>query len=154
MLPFTWALGLPDAFARRIARNIQIILQEESALGAVLDPAGGKIYVSNVVTPNEGYWVDDNNGFLSLLTAEAKIEKLRWLEGSAGMPIHAPKGMCILDGKLYFNDNTQLKRCSLDAPGKVEVIPLPGAKKLNDLATDGKSIWATDTETGKVLGLS
>lgn len=48
VLPFSYALGQPDAFARRIARNIQIILQEESSLGAVLDPAGGSWYVENL----------------------------------------------------------------------------------------------------------
>jgi methylmalonyl-CoA mutase len=41
VLPFTWALGKPDAFARRIARNTQLILQEESALSHVRDPAAG-----------------------------------------------------------------------------------------------------------------
>lgn len=41
VLPFTSALGLPTAFARRIARNTQIILQEESHIGRVADPAGG-----------------------------------------------------------------------------------------------------------------
>ncbi len=46
-LPFTFANGQPDAFARRIARNIQIILQEESSLGIVLDPSGGSWYVED-----------------------------------------------------------------------------------------------------------
>ena len=41
VLPFTWARGKPDAQARRIARNTQIILQEESALARVADPAAG-----------------------------------------------------------------------------------------------------------------
>lgn len=41
VLPVTWALGQPDAFARRIARNTQIVLMEESGLGRVTDPAGG-----------------------------------------------------------------------------------------------------------------
>ncbi len=41
VLPFTAAAGQPDATARRIARNIQIILMEESGLGRVMDPAGG-----------------------------------------------------------------------------------------------------------------
>jgi methylmalonyl-CoA mutase len=39
--PFTWALGRPDAFARRIARNTHLVLQEESGLGRVVDPAAG-----------------------------------------------------------------------------------------------------------------
>ena len=41
VLPFTQALGLPDAFARRIARNTQLVLLEESNLGKVADPAAG-----------------------------------------------------------------------------------------------------------------
>lgn len=48
VLPFTYAHGQPDAFARRIARNIQLILQEEASLGAVSDPAGGSWYVESL----------------------------------------------------------------------------------------------------------
>ncbi|MEI4277212.1 methylmalonyl-CoA mutase subunit beta [Klenkia terrae] len=46
--PFDAALGLPDAFARRIARNTQALLTEESHLGRVLDPAGGSWYVESL----------------------------------------------------------------------------------------------------------
>lgn len=48
VLPFTFALGKPDAFARRVARNIQIVCQEESHLGRVTDPAGGSWYVEQL----------------------------------------------------------------------------------------------------------
>lgn len=41
VLPHTIALGLPDAAARRIARNIQHVLLEESHLAKVADPAAG-----------------------------------------------------------------------------------------------------------------
>jgi len=41
VLPFTAAIGLPDRFARRIARNTQLILLEESNLAKVSDPAAG-----------------------------------------------------------------------------------------------------------------
>ncbi|MBM6582595.1 methylmalonyl-CoA mutase subunit beta [Microvirga sp. BT689] len=41
VLPFTAALGLPDAFARRVARNTQAILLDESNLARVADPAAG-----------------------------------------------------------------------------------------------------------------
>ncbi len=40
-LPYTLALGLPDAFARRVVRNSQIVLIEESNLAKVSDPAAG-----------------------------------------------------------------------------------------------------------------
>ncbi len=41
VLPLDYALGQPSALARRIARNTQIVLQEESGLARVIDPAGG-----------------------------------------------------------------------------------------------------------------
>lgn len=41
VLPHTLALGLPDAFARRAARNTQLVLLEESNLAKVTDPAAG-----------------------------------------------------------------------------------------------------------------
>ncbi|MFC7866833.1 methylmalonyl-CoA mutase family protein [Streptomyces murinus] len=48
VLPFDHALGLPDAFARRIARNTSTILIEESYLARVIDPAGGSWYVERL----------------------------------------------------------------------------------------------------------
>ncbi|MGW3912010.1 methylmalonyl-CoA mutase family protein [Streptomyces sp. NPDC005070] len=48
VLPFDHALGLPDAFARRISRNTSTILIEESHLSRVIDPAGGSWYVEKL----------------------------------------------------------------------------------------------------------
>jgi methylmalonyl-CoA mutase len=46
--PFDTRLGLPDGFARRIARNTQTLLLEEASLGRVADPAGGSWYVERL----------------------------------------------------------------------------------------------------------
>lgn len=43
--PFDAALGLPDDFGRRLARNVQAILHDEAGLARVADPAGGSYYV-------------------------------------------------------------------------------------------------------------
>jgi methylmalonyl-CoA mutase len=48
VLPYTWALGKPDQFARRIARNTHLVLQEESSLGRVMDPAHGAWFIERV----------------------------------------------------------------------------------------------------------
>jgi len=47
-LPHTAALGLPDAFARRVARNTQLILLEESNLARVADPAAGSGAIEDI----------------------------------------------------------------------------------------------------------
>jgi methylmalonyl-CoA mutase len=67
--PLDAAIGPSDAFSRRLARNTQIILQEETHLNRVIDPAGGS-------------W------FLETLTgqlAERAWELLRQVEGRGGM---------------------------------------------------------------------
>jgi methylmalonyl-CoA mutase len=48
ILPFDAALGVPDGFARRIARNIQVLLKEEACVSRVTDPAGGSWYVETL----------------------------------------------------------------------------------------------------------
>lgn len=48
VLPFDAAIGASDDFARRIARNTQSILHDESSLARVIDPAGGSWYVESL----------------------------------------------------------------------------------------------------------
>ena len=49
-LPFTAALGLPDRLARRIARNAQLVLLEESNLAKVSDPVAGAGGIEDLTT--------------------------------------------------------------------------------------------------------
>lgn len=46
--PFTRPLGRPTDFARRQARNVQLVLMEEAGLGRVADPAGGAWFVEHL----------------------------------------------------------------------------------------------------------
>lgn len=74
VLPFTQALGLPDALARRIARNTQLVLIEESGLGRVDDPAAGSGYVEALTTAlAEAAWA----GFQQIEREGGIIESLK-----------------------------------------------------------------------------
>ncbi len=46
--PFDTAIGQPDAASRRIARNTLHVLQDESHLNRVVDPAGGSWYLDSL----------------------------------------------------------------------------------------------------------
>lgn len=46
--PFDEPLGLPNEFSRRVARNTQLVLREESHLDHVVDAAGGAWYVEKL----------------------------------------------------------------------------------------------------------
>ena len=48
VLPFDAALGLPEAFGRRIARNTSALLVAESHVAAVSDPAGGSYAIERL----------------------------------------------------------------------------------------------------------
>jgi methylmalonyl-CoA mutase len=48
LIPFNTRHGTPDAFARHLARNTHLILQEEAQLGRVADAAGGSFYIESL----------------------------------------------------------------------------------------------------------
>ena len=48
VLPFDAAYEKPSDFSMRIARNVQLILKEESHFDHVVDPAGGAYYIENL----------------------------------------------------------------------------------------------------------
>ncbi|MCU0371857.1 MAG: acyl-CoA mutase large subunit family protein [Ignavibacteria bacterium] len=47
---FDETAGVPDEFSRRLARNTQNILKEESHLSSLVDPAGGSYYVETLTS--------------------------------------------------------------------------------------------------------
>ncbi|MGI5952264.1 MAG: methylmalonyl-CoA mutase small subunit [Brooklawnia sp.] len=48
VLPFDAAWGLPNDLSRRLARNTQVVLAEESNIGRVNDPAGGAWFIESL----------------------------------------------------------------------------------------------------------
>jgi methylmalonyl-CoA mutase len=52
--PFDARLGLPDAFARRIARNTHSLLAEEAGVARVADPVGGSWYAERLTADLAG----------------------------------------------------------------------------------------------------
>jgi methylmalonyl-CoA mutase len=73
VLPYDDVIGPSDAVAQRLARNAQIILQEEGQLGRVLDAAGGSYYVEHLTQAlAEAGWkqfqeLERRGGMLSVL---------------------------------------------------------------------------------------
>jgi methylmalonyl-CoA mutase len=67
--PMDAAVGPSDEFSRRLARNTQAILQEESRLNRVIDPAGGSYFLET----------------LTAQLAEKAWGLFRELEGQGGM---------------------------------------------------------------------
>ncbi|KAA1262360.1 Methylmalonyl-CoA mutase small subunit [Rubripirellula obstinata] len=81
-LPFDHAAGLPNDFSRRIARNTVLILQEESHLHRVMDPAGGSWFLENLTSEmSEKAWavfqeVEAQGGMLPALKSNFIADKI------------------------------------------------------------------------------
>jgi len=91
VLPLESAIGLPTKFGRRIARNTQIVLQEESALSRVADPASGSWMVESLthelaetawgifqnIEAGGGLAASLENGSVADMVAATEIERAR-----------------------------------------------------------------------------
>jgi methylmalonyl-CoA mutase len=138
VLPHTAALGLPDAFARRIARNMQLILLEESNLARVSDPAAGSGAFESLteqlclaawtqlqaIEHAGGAWTALENGLVQRNVAAAR----------AACEQAVAHGQDILTGSNAFPDIAETPPAVLDVkpravaselPATVTVAPLP-----------------------------
>lgn len=85
LIPFNAAAGTPDSFGRRLARNTQVILQEEARLGWVADAPGGAWYVENLTQElaarswNLFREIEGEGGLLAALESGAIGRRLRQL---------------------------------------------------------------------------
>jgi len=110
----------------------------------LFDEVSGLIYVSNI----NGMPLDKNgSGFISRIQTDGKVEMLSWVKG-----LNAPKGMGILDGKLYVTDITELVEIDIQKAKIIKKYPVKGAIFLNDVTIDttGKAVYFSDTETNKI----
>jgi methylmalonyl-CoA mutase len=114
VLPFDTVSGLPTPFSRRIARNTQILLAEESNVARVTDPAGGSWYVEALTDE----------------VAEAAWATFQQLEAVGGMPAALANGVVaqrISDG--VAERDTALATRATPITG-VSTFPLAGEKRL------------------------
>ena len=106
--PFDETTGLPDEFSRRLARNTQIILREESHLNNVIDPAGGSYYVETLTSDVAAKsWellktIESNGGMLNALKEsipQNEIEKVH----SFRKKDYAKRKNVIVGNNMYAN---------------------------------------------------
>jgi hypothetical protein len=112
----------------------------------LFDPAAGVIYTSNI----EGHHSKkDKKGSITKMKPDGSITQLKWVTG-----LNAPKGMALLNGKLFVTDIDELVEINVSGGKIAKRYPVPGAKFLNDAATDGLNVYFSDSETGKVHRLA
>ncbi len=126
----------------KIWETDSIMTTSESTL---YDKASNLIYVSNI----SGNSSEKNGkGFIATMKPDGSISELNWLTG-----LNAPKGMALLNGKLYVTDIDELVEIDVASKKVSNRYPVQDAVFLNDAATNGRSIYFSDSRTGRVHAL-
>jgi methylmalonyl-CoA mutase len=96
------ALALPTPFSARIARNTQLILQEESGIARVVDPLGGSYYVEALtasLAAEAGKLIDEVESIGGMTKAvEAGMPKLCIEEAAARRQARVDRGEDVIVG--------------------------------------------------------
>ncbi|MCF8218818.1 MAG: T9SS type A sorting domain-containing protein [Bacteroidales bacterium] len=66
----------------------------------------------------------------------------------------SPKGMCIANDMLYVTDETQVHAISLSSGSISQSIPITGAQGLNDITTNGDTLFISDMQGNKIFYLT
>jgi methylmalonyl-CoA mutase len=131
------AIALPTDFSARIARNTQLILQEETGVTASVDPWGGSYYVEYLTNQLvERAWslieeVEELGGMAKAI--EAGLPKLRIEEAAAKKQARIDSGKDIIVGvnRYQINEESTLEVRDVDN----QAVRESQVKRLGDLKT-------------------
>jgi sugar lactone lactonase YvrE len=111
---------------------------------SVLYDADQDVYfVSNI---NGQPTAADDNGFISRINPDSMQVDLKWIDAAKpDILLNAPKGLGILGDDLYVADLTVVRKFNRKTGKPDGEIKIPGSTFLNDVASDGKSVYVTDS---------
>jgi DNA-binding beta-propeller fold protein YncE len=100
------------------------------------------LYVSNINgKPDE----KDGNGFISIVSMDGKVTNEKWVAG-----VDAPKGMGLLEGKLYVTDIDRVHEIDTETGNITNTYPVEGAVFLNDIAVENGKVYVSDSGGGSI----
>ena len=119
---FDEALGLPTDFSSRIARNTQLIIQEETGIPAVVDPLAGSYYVESLTQSlaDEAWAIIEEVESLGGMTkaVDSGMPKLRIEEAAARRQARVDRGEEVIVG---------VNKYRLAEPDMVDVLDVDNA---------------------------
>ena len=138
-----------------IPKDSDIAVQDKnfSAPESVLyDKHNDRYLVSNI---NGKPTAKDANGFISVVTPNGKVTNAKWIDGSSPeIELHAPKGMAIVEQRLFVTDIDAVRVFDLSTGQQEKTISIPGAKFLNDIAANPSHLYVSDMKTNTIHKIS
>ena len=145
---FDEALGLPTDFSARIARNTQLIIQEETGIPKVVDPLGGSYYVESLTEAlaDRAWTIIEEVEALGGMTkaVESGMPKLRIEEAAARRQARVDRGQEVIVGVNKYR--------SAD-PDHVDVLDIDNTKVLAQQVARLESLRASRDATACATAL-
>lgn len=139
VLPLDAAIGLPNELSRRIARNIQVVLAEESNLGRVNDPAGGSWYVESMTRQLcerawELFGAVDEEGFAAAV-ADGTVASELAATNAARAKLLATRKLPLTGVSMFpdANEERLQRKPRPEAPQLAGIVPVRDAQVFEDL---------------------
>ncbi|WP_337866807.1 methylmalonyl-CoA mutase family protein [Ignavibacterium sp.] len=112
-IPFNSTFDSPDDFSRRVARNTQIILKEESHLDQVIDPAAGSFFVENLTAQlAESSWkllqqIDEMGGMFKAIQNEFVLNEVKKIAEARKID-YAKRKSVLVGTNMYANPEEEV----------------------------------------------
>lgn len=107
------------------------------------DPQAGVLYVSSM---EGGGYDKDGKGFISRVDLAGTMLERDWITG-----LNAPRGMGLVDRRLYVADIDRLLEIDVDSGRILNRYDIKGAIFLNDVAVSATGeVYVSDTETNRI----
>ncbi|MBX3314165.1 MAG: methylmalonyl-CoA mutase [Actinobacteria bacterium] len=139
---FDEALGLPTDFSARIARNTQLVIQEETGIPHVIDPLGGSYYIealTNELVDKAQALIDEVEELGGMTKAvESGMPKLRIEESAARRQARIDRGEDVVVG---------VNKYKLENPELVDVLDIDNAAVLAQQVAKLEKVRAERDET-------
>jgi len=140
---FDEAVGLPTDFSARIARNTQIIVQEESQICHVVDPLGGSYYLESLtdgIVREAGKIIAEVEEMGGMARAiEAGMPKLRIEESAARRQARIDQGKDVIVGVNKYKIDEDVDLDILEVPASVRDEQIARLKELR-ASRDNKAV--------------
>lgn len=136
-----------DRGGGNLARSAATLVVRDSGfanIGSVFHDGLFDVYfVSNI---NGGALEEDGNGFVSIVSGDGVVEVLRHVDGAAaGIALHAPKGLVVVDSMLYVTDIHTIWRFDRNTGAPLGSTRIAGATSLHAIvAHPNLAVYFTD----------
>lgn len=144
--PLLRAADMPGSWRLEKRETLSGFARPESI---AIDPTGSSLTVSN---QNGPFWQKDGQGFLTRLQPDGTVDQARWFPAVSAEAFDKPGGMAWCRDLLWVADIDCLRICD-PSTRQVRTLRPPGAKWLNDVASDGTRVFVSDSKANVIFAV-